>query len=305
MRWFLAFAILSVVVVWALWTPDLDRALLEQRYQRSPADQVEVLGHQLHVRIAGAEEKPAVILIHGFGASLQTWEPWAAALERDFRVISLDLPGSGLSPPDPTADYSDTRTLQLLIGLLDKLGIERASVVGHSIGGRIAWTFAARYPQRMNKLVLLAPDGFASPGFTYGVAPSVPAVMQVMRWTLPRWMLRMNLAPAYAEPSVITDSLLQRYFDLLRAPGGRQAMLQRMEQTILVDPVPLLQTIQTPTLLVWGEKDAMIPVANAQDYLQALPNARLVTWPGVGHLPQEEAPDRTLSAVREFLLAPK
>jgi len=304
MKWLAVFALVCIIVGWALWTPDLDRALLEQRYLRGPADHLEVLGARLHVRVSGPVDKPAVVLLHGFGASLHTWEPWATALERDFRVVRLDFPGGGLSPPDPIADYSDTRSLQLLLGVLDALGIQRAHVVGHSMGGRIAWNLAARHPSRVDKLVLLAPDGFASPGFAYGVAPGVPAVMQLMRWTLPRWMLRMNLEPAYAQPTAMTDALLQRYFDLLRAPGARQAMLQRMEQTVLVDPVPLLRAIQIPTLLGWGEQDAMIPPANAQDYLKALPNARLVTWPGIGHLPQEEAAERTLPAVRDFLLEP-
>jgi pimeloyl-ACP methyl ester carboxylesterase len=300
--WFVAAALLllAAVAVW-VWTPDKSRAELEARYLEAPGDMVEVIGLPLHVRDRGPRDAPAVILLHGLGSSLQTWEPWARSLVHDYRVILVDLPGAGLSPPDPTGDYRDVRSLQLIIALMDRLGVARASVVGHSMGGRLAWSLAASHPERVDKLVLVAPDGFASPGFEYGRAPEMPAVMGLMEYTLPRPLLRMNLAPAYADPATLTDALTTRYQDLMLAPGARGAMLARMRQTALQDPVPLLGRIQAPTLLVWGEQDAMIPVTNAADYIRAMPQATLVSLPGVGHLPHEEAPDRSLEPVLAFL----
>jgi pimeloyl-ACP methyl ester carboxylesterase len=219
-------------------------------------------------------------------------------LSKDFRVIRYDAPGSGLSAPDTTGDYTDARSLQLLGDLMTKFCVERATLVGNSMGGRIAWSFAAAQPQRVNKLVLISPDGFASPDFEYGKAPEV---LQLMRVVLPHAVLRMNLKPAYVDPKTLTDPLLDRYHDLLRAPGAREAMLQRMRQMVLTDPVPQLQTIQAPTLLPWGEQDAMIPLSNSQAYRQAIAGSRLVTLRGVGPLPQEESPDRALEPVRAFL----
>ncbi len=137
---------------------------------------------------------------------------------------------------------------------MTKFGVERATLVGNSIGRRIAWSFAAAQPQRVNKLVLISPDGFASPGFEYGKASEVPAVLQLMRVVLPRAVLRMNLKPAYVDPKTLTDPLLDQYHDLLRAPAARETMLQRMRQRALTDPVPQLQTIQAPNLLLWGSR---------------------------------------------------
>jgi pimeloyl-ACP methyl ester carboxylesterase len=174
-------------------------------------------------------------------------------------------------------------------------------VGGNSIGGRIAWTFAAAYPARVDKLLLVSPDGFASPGFEYGKAPEVHPVFNAMRWVLPKALMRMNLAPAYTDPSHITDDAVTRYHDLLLRPGNRQALLDRMRQIVLSDPLPRLKQIQAPTLLLWGAKDAMIPIANAQDYLRVMPNAKLVTLPDLGHVPQEEAPERSLPPVLAFL----
>lgn len=292
-----------VLLAFWLWTPDRSRSQLESRYLAAPGDLIDVMDWHLHVRDSGPKDAPAVILIHGFGASLQTWGPWAQELSKDLRVILFDLPGSGLSAPDPAGDYSDTRSIELLIALMDRLGVSRAHLVGHSIGGRIAWTFAARHPERVDRLVLIAPDGFASPGFEYGKPPEVPAMLTVMRYVLPRPLLRMNLQSAYANPEFLTDELIMRYYDLILAPGARDALLARLRQTVLFDPVPLLKSIQAPTLLVWGSSDAMIPFANSEEYLKYVPDIRRLSVPDVGHLPQEEAPPAVIGSVHVFLKA--
>jgi pimeloyl-ACP methyl ester carboxylesterase len=299
-----AFGLLVVLIglVVSLWTPDVSREVLETRYLRAPDDMVIVEGTPIHVRETGSRDAPAVILLHGFGASLHTWDPWAEGLQDRFRVIRFDLPGSGLSPPDTTGDYTDARAMALILGLMDRAGIEKASLVGNSIGGRIAWTFAARHPDRVEGLVLVSPDGFANPGFEYGRPPEVPAVMKLMRYALPRFMLRANIAVGYADPTALTDAAVERYHDLMLAPGGRDAMLARMEQTVLTDPVPWLERINAPTLLVWGEQDAMIPFSNATDYQRHIADVRLVSFPDLGHLPHEENPATSLPAVRNFLI---
>lgn len=288
------------VFAWA-WTPDKPLDELKLRYSGGPEDFREIAGTRLHVRDQGPRDAPAVILLHGFGSSLHTWEGWSAGLTADFRVISLDLPGGGLSGPDPTGDYSDARSLDILARLMDEFGIARASLVGNSMGGRIAWRFAAERPERVERLVLIAPDGFASPGFEYGIPPQVPAVLRLMRHALPKSILRMNLKAAFADPDSLSDELVRRYHELLLAPGNRDALLDRMAQVMLEPPEPLLARIEAPTLLVWGERDAMVPFSNAQDYLAVLPDARLVSFPDLGHVPQEEAPERSLEPVRQFL----
>jgi pimeloyl-ACP methyl ester carboxylesterase len=258
-------------------------------------------GFRLHVRDSGKRDAPAVILLHGFGSSLHTFDAWADALDEKYRVIRFDLPGSGLSEPDPTGIYTDDRSMEILLELMDRLGVTSATLVGNSIGGRLAWRFAAAHPLRVRKLVLISPDGYASPGFEYGRAPEVPALVTAMRYVLPKSMLRPNIAAAYGNPGNLTDETLERYHALLLAPGNRTAMIERMRQTVLVDPVPILGTIAIPVLLVWGEKDAMIPLANSDDYLRALPQAERVTFPELGHVPHEEAPAQAIIPVLEFL----
>jgi pimeloyl-ACP methyl ester carboxylesterase len=293
-------AILVALIAW-LWTPDRSRASLEATYLQSPEDLIDLGGGRVHVRDTGPRDAPAIVMLHGTGSSLHTFEPWARALEGDYRVIRFDLPGSGLSEPDPSGIHTDARSMEILLALLDRLGVDRAVLVGNSIGGRLAWNFAAAHPDRVDKLVLISPDGFASPGFEYGRAPEIPALLSLMRYALPKALLRPNIAAAYGDPDALTEETLERYHALLLAPGNRDAMIERMRQTILVDPEPILREIRVPVLLLWGEKDGMIPVANADDYMRALPNARLVTLPSLGHVPHEEAPGPSVAAIRDFL----
>ena len=284
-----------------LYTPDKPRRALEATYAAPPSTFVEIAGVRLHVRDTGPRDAPAIIMLHGFGASLHTWEDWSALLEPNYRVIRMDLPGFGLTGADPTGDYTDARSITLLLALLDRLGVPRATFIGSSMGGRIAWAFAAAHPDRVAKLVLVSPDGFAGPGVEYGKPQKVSALMHLLPYTMPRSMLRANLAIAYADQTRLTDATVQRTYDMMLASGVRSAIVARMGQVVLPDPVPLLRRLNMPTLLLWGDKDGMIPVSNAQDYLAALPNATLVVLPGIGHVPQEEAPQETIIPLRDFL----
>ena len=297
-------ALLTVMLLGAfiwLYTPDKPRHALEAQYARRPSTFIEVAGIRLHLRDTGPRDAPALVMLHGFGSSLDTWNSWAGQLSADHRVIRFDLPGFGLTGTDPTGDYSDARTIAVILTLLDRLGVQRATLIGNSMGGRIAWAFAATHPDRVSKLVLVSPDGFASPGTEYDKKPDVPLMMRVLPYTLPMFMLRPNLEAAYADPSKMSEASLLRTRDMMLAPGVRRAVLARMEQTMLRDPRPRLARITATALLLWGDKDALIPISNAQDYLAAMPDARLVTLPGIGHLPQEEAPAESLVPLRAFL----
>jgi len=286
------------------YTPDRSGAALRAKYDDAATFYPEIDGIALRVRDTGPKSAPALILLHGFGGSLETWQPWADALDKTYRVIRIDLPGFGLTGPDPTNNYSDERATALIAALMVHLHIRRATIIGNSLGGRIAWRFAAAYPDRTDKLILISPDGFASPGFDYDKAPNIPFIMKLLPYTLPKFMLRANLAVAYANRKNLTETTLDRYQDMMLAPGDRAAMLARMSQTILAPPAPILAKIQAPTLLLWGAKDGMIPIANAADYERDIADVTLVTLPTLGHVPFEEDPGTSLPPVLQFLAAP-
>ncbi|MBD0274627.1 MAG: hypothetical protein ICV73_22190, partial [Acetobacteraceae bacterium] len=150
-------------------------------------------------------------------------------------------------------------------------------------------------------LVLMAPDGFAGPGREYGKAPKVPFAARLLPFVLPDRLLRPMLGRAYGDPSALSEEVYARYRDMLLAPGVRRAILDRVGQSVLPEPEPLLRRIRAPALLVWGERDALVPFSNAADYAATLPDSATVSFPELGHVPHEEAPARSLGPVRAFL----
>jgi pimeloyl-ACP methyl ester carboxylesterase len=289
------------VALYGLWTPDLERAELEKRYFSSSPQIIDVDGLKVYYKETGPQGAPALLLLHGFGSSLQAWDDWSLKLEQKYRLIRLDLPGFGLTGASPANDYSEEKDLAILTHFVDKLGLEKFSVVGHSMGGKMAWSLAASQPERVQALVLMAPDGFPETK-DIGTKPyEVPAIMGLIKYVLPKYLVQKSIEPAFVQADALNDALVNRYFDMLRAPGVRGAILERSNQTIYTDPVPRLKAIKAPTLLIWGEKDQMIPSTNAQSYANVLSNSTTVLIPKLGHLLQEEQPEKGLTAVIQFL----
>jgi pimeloyl-ACP methyl ester carboxylesterase len=256
---------------------------------------------KVHYKETGPQAAPALLLMHGFGSSLQAWDDWSLKLEQKYRVIRLDLPGFGLTGASPANDYSEEKDLAILTHFADKLGLEKFSIIGHSMGGKMAWTLAASQPERVQALVLMAPDGFPE-AKDFGTKPyEVPAVTGLIKYFLPKYLVRKSIEPAFAEADALSDARVNRYYDMLRAPGVRAAILERSNQTIYTDPVPRLKAIKAPTLLIWGEQDQMIPSTNAKSYANVLSNSTTVLVPKLGHLLQEEQPEKGLTAVMQFL----
>ena len=293
--------VLLALAAYGLWAPDLGFAELQKRYGSTSSNVVNVDGMRIHYKDTGPQDAPVLLFLHGFGSSLQTWDVWAVTLEQKYRVIRLDLPGFGLTGPSPSNNYSELNDVNSLTQFVDKLGVSELSVIGHSMGGKIAWTFAAAHPDRVKALVLMAPDGFPQPE-AIGTKPyAMPAIMGLMKYCLPRYFVRKSIEPAFANESALDDKMVSRYHDMLRAPGVRTAILERGHQTIYTDPVPRLKKIKAPTLLLWGEEDKMIPSSNATSYAGVLAHSQTVFIPKLGHLLHEEQADIGLARLVEFL----
>jgi len=294
-------AVVLAAGLYGLWTPDLPKAELQKRHGLPSQLVIEVDGLAVHYQDSGRSDAPVLMLLHGFGSSMQTWDAWASELARDYRVIRLDLPGFGLTGATPTRDYSQARDVATLTHFADRLGLTRFSVIGHSLGGKMAWSLAAAQPERVEALVLMAPDGFA-PAAQWGTRPyEVPAVMGLIKYSLPKPLVRHFVEVAFADPQRLTGPMMDRYHDMLRAPGVRQAILDRADQTIDTNPIERLRQIKAPTLLIWGEADRMIPSSNAASYAQVLQRSHTVVLPHVGHVIQEEQAEVGLAQVKAFL----
>ena len=296
-----ASAFLLALAAYGLWSPDIELSELQKRYGSTPENMESMESIHIHYKDTGPKEAPVLLLLHGFGSSLQTWDVWAEKLDKKYRVVRLDLPGFGLTGPSPSDDYSELNDLNTLTRFVDSLGITDLSVVGHSMGGKIAWTFAAAHAERVKALVLMAPDGFPQAEAIGSKPYALPAIMGVMKYSLPKYFVRKSIEPAFVDLNELDDKLVNRYHDMLRAPGVRAAILARANQTIYTDPVPRLKQIKAPTLLIWGEEDKMIPSSNAKSYAAVLENSETVLIPKLGHLLHEEHAELGLAKVTEFL----
>lgn len=305
--WVLLALVVLLVGGWlVLRVPDIPVAELRAKYA-SPASQfVEVLpGLTVHLRDEGPRDAPVLVLLHGSNASLHTWEPWVARLKDKYRIVSIDLPAHGLTGPDPQRNYSTAKSARVVAAAADRLGLRRFVLGGNSMGGGIAARFAVTYPERLDGLILVDAGGQPTSGdrdipLAFRIA-EIPGVRDVVAGITPRWLIANGLQGAVSVKSVLTDAAIDRYWELLRYPGNRQATLDRFGQGYgSVQPAELAK-VRTPTLILWGREDRFIPVASAGWYARQLPQARSVIYEGIGHLPMEETPDASARDVYAFL----
>ncbi|MBU0808770.1 MAG: alpha/beta hydrolase [Gammaproteobacteria bacterium] len=295
---------LAAAVAWN-WAPDRAVADLKPRWALPPSQFVAIDGMLVHLRDQGSRDDPApIVLLHGTSASLHTWEGWVAALQDKRRVISLDLPGFGLTGPFPDNDYRIEHYSQFLAHVLDQLQVPRAVLAGNSFGGQLAWQFALDYPQRVERLVLVDAAGYPRNATSVPIAfrlAQIPELAPLMANLLPRPVIEASVRNVYGDPNKVTDALIDRYYELALRAGNRGALRQRFIQAEGGRNYSRISEINTPTLIIWGGRDELIPVVNAERFKRDIKGSRLVLFDELGHVPQEEDPERTVKVLMDFL----
>ncbi|MEO1659158.1 MAG: alpha/beta hydrolase [Pseudomonadota bacterium] len=261
---------------------------------------VEVAGATVRVREEGPEGAPVILLLHGFSFSLETWDAWAEALSASYRVVRYDLLGHGETGPDPFERYAPAQRAAFIADVMDALGHEQVILGGNSLGGLAAWRFAANNPERVGALILVSPGAYPINGVADEPVPVPPAVALYLR-AVPEMGLRASLKRIYADPGVISEERIETIGEKMRRPGNGEAMVRSLEEFVLPDPTAELANVEAPTLVLWGEADQVIPPSHGQWLVDAIPNAELITYPGVGHVAHEERPEATLKDVEAFL----
>ena len=261
---------------------------------------VNVDGVIARVRTEGPADAPVLVMVHGFSFSLESWDGWAADLSADYRVIRMDLPGHGLTGPDPQRRYSVPQTVDFLGKLLDELQLSHVTLVGNSLGGLVSWRLAAERPDLVSRLVLLAPGAYSINGVTADPVP-VPMGVSFYLTSAPEAMVGAASAGLFGDASRMDPGLPNRVHTLMQTPGVGQALVERLEVFTLPDPTADLARVHVPTLVLWGRRDVMVPVAQGDRIVADLPQAELIIYDDLGHILQEEDPARTVADVRVFL----
>jgi pimeloyl-ACP methyl ester carboxylesterase len=271
--------------------------------------QIDLHGHRAIYRIAG--EGPPVVLIHGMVNSSRHWEAVALRLARDHTVVAPDLIGHGDSAT-PRGDYSLGAHAASIRDLLTAIGIDRASIVGHSLGGGVAMQFFYQFPQRTERLVLVSSGGLGAEVSPLLRSAAVPGFAALLSLAAHRHVVR-GFAHAGArlrERGSRTGASLQAVARALRPleqPGAREAFLQTLRAVIDAkgqrvsarDRLYLLDSM--PTLIVWGERDRTIPLEHGLATHRAVPHSRFETLPRAAHFPHLEDPDALADVLLDFL----
>lgn len=278
---------LPLALIVYFWHPEIPVEELKATLGGPPSKFIEVNGQTIHYRDEG--QGAVLLLLHGTGSNLHTWQGWTDTLQKRYRVIRPDLPAFGLSGPSPDRDYSMAGYSAFLDGFLDALGVDSCAVAGNSLGGAIAWHYALDRPDRVRRLVLIDASGFplnGQPSLGFKMAKT-PVVKQLMTRVTPKSLFRKSLLEVYAEPDLVTDSLVDLYFQSMLRQGNRQAFVDRVN-TPSSKRIAELSHLAIPTLILWGGDDRWIPADHGERFEQAIAGSELLVYPGVGHLPQEE-----------------
>jgi len=297
---------LIALFVWG-YAPDTDPAAMKAKYANQTSQFVDVGGGlTMHVRDEGKRDGPVLVLLHGSNASLQTWDPWVERLGARYRIIRLDQIGHGLTGPNPTDQYDADAFVGTLDALMVKLGVSKFALAGNSMGGFVAWEYALAHPDKLTHLVLV--DAAGPPedpnkklpiGFRIARTPGLNKLALVIT---PRSLFEKSLHQSVSNQAIVTPEAIDRYWELNRYPGNREATgLRFAAYSGRTRDVSKVGTIKTPTLILWGAEDKLIPVSGADWFAQRIKGSTKVVYPGIGHIPMEETPDRSAADLDAFL----
>lgn len=303
-------AIVGAGAYFTLRRADIPYETLAASYESAASRYAELPGGiRMHYRDEGQPNGPPLLLIHGFSASVHTWEPWVERLGDDFRIISVDLPGHGLTRAPAGYAASIEAFRDAVHAFTVQQGLDHFALAGSSMGGNVAWEYALANPDQVDALILVDASGWEDTRAEAAEEPPVfkllrnPVLSPLLRDLDNTRLVRQGLEASFADPSFVTDSMVQRYSGLSRAPGHRDILLQMtlgFRARNYATP-ERLAALNMPVLILTGDTDRLVPPAHARQFNEAIRGSQLVTLEATGHIPQEERPDESATAVREFL----
>ena len=301
---FYAVAVITIMLIKGAIYSDVSLEELKKEYTNEASKFIEIDGMQVHYRDEG--QGFPIVLVHGTASSLHTWNDWTKDLKKKYRVIRMDLPAFGITGPNKNADYSIENYTYFLQQFLMKINVAKFHLAGNSLGGNIAWNYAAEHPEQIEKLILIDASGLPTnkPQPAVFKMAKTPVLSSLFLYVTPKFFIKKNMEEVYADNSKVTDAIITRYHKMALRVGNRQAFIDRAKTDFKLGAkanLEKLKSIQIPSLLIWGAQDSWIPLDNGKQMDRMLTNSKLVILENSGHVPMEENPAESLEALNGFL----
>ena len=294
---------------------DISRQELEEKYALGESKFLILKdGSRIHYRDEGNNERPVIVLLHGFNGSLFNFEGLVSLLAEDFRLVSLDLPAFGLTGAVPSANYMIENFVNTVLEVTTQLGIEKFSIVGNSMGGHVAWRYVLEYPDQIQGLILIAAGGVITEEDLERLdqqrndSPIVWKLMdssfarKILLFFTPRFFAEQGLLTAVADPKLVTEELVSQFHELALLEGSREAIMSMIRGDRHSSGGPeIYNKISAPTLVIHGEEDNLIKVESSKYFEENIPEVEVKIYEGIGHLPMYEDPQRTSKDIKDFL----
>ncbi len=305
---FLGLFLIAIIAVFAWgYAPDVPVAELKAKYANSESEFVD-LGNGLvvHLRDEGPKDAPAIILLHGSNASLQTWDEWTKRLKGQYRIIRYDQAGHGITGPHPKDDYSAAAFVKVVDQIAANRGLSHFTLAGNSMGGWVAYEYAKAHPDKLDGLILV--DAAGAPDATPKKLPigfrimQIPVINKLATVITPRAVVEKSLHESVSRDAFITPAEVDLYWNMLRRPGNRDATLKRFSARkagMISNAAPGPMSI--PTLILWGKDDTLIPVKSAQWFEKIFPDHVTHIYQGTGHLPMQEVAEQSARDVAAWM----
>jgi pimeloyl-ACP methyl ester carboxylesterase len=277
---------------------------IEESYTDEDSKWYAYKGLRVHYKDTGEGEP--IILLHGIMSSLHTWDDWAKELEKNYRVIRMDLPGFGLTGPlTEDMKYDKGEFIAFINSFSHMLELDKFALAGNSLGGYMSAHYAANYPERVSKLILLDPVAYPQDVPWVITMANLPGLWHMSKKVVPPWLVSLNVEEVYGDKERIKPEHMKRYLQLSMRKGNRESYAEVLKLIYEKskpgkERFPFNQ-ITAPTLLMWGEKDKWVPVSQIPNWERDISNTQTIVYPGVGHVPMEETPKRTVQDAIKFL----
>lgn len=291
--------------------PSIPYETLEAKYA-NPASQYVTLadGVRVHYRDQGKRDGSVLVMVHGFSANLETWEPWVQRLGSEYRIISLDLPGHGLTRAPEGYMLKRSGFVDVVDETTRKLGVEKFVLIGNSMGGGVTWNYALAHQDRLQGIVLVDAGGWPREA---DAKDDGPIAFKILRNPVGRMlvrdldasaMTRAGLRDAFEpQPDLATPEMVTRYVEMARAPGHKDIILGLMSSFDPADAATRekLAAIKVPTLVMHGDTDRLIPVGDAAKFGAAIPGSTVIVYEKTGHIPMEQVADKSAADLDAWL----